>query len=118
MIKSVIPTAAGKSGSASVRAAVAQEAFRDREALFVDLDTSAAGLDEEQIAERLDRDGNNEVSHEKPPHWARQLLRAFKNPFIIVLLVLAVVQIFACSSISFWLCGRILKSQGFMKSQL
>ncbi len=32
----------------------------------------------------------NEVSHEKPPHWSLQLLHAFKNPFIVVLLVLAV----------------------------
>ena len=94
MIKSVIPTAAGKSGSSVVRAAVAQEAFRDRDALFADLDTGSAGLDEEQIADRLDRDGNNEVSHEKPPHWTRQLWRAFKNPFIIVLLILAIVQVF------------------------
>jgi Mg2+-importing ATPase len=93
MIKSVIPTAAGKSGAASVRALVAQEAFRDRDALLAELQTSPAGLDEEQIADRLDRDGNNEVSHEKPPHWSRQLWRAFKNPFIIVLVILAGVQV-------------------------
>ena len=86
--------ATGKSAGAPVRVAVALEAFRHNEALFAALDTSAAGLDAEQIAERLDRDGANEVSHEKPPHWSRQLLRAFKNPFIIVLLVLAVVQLF------------------------
>jgi len=85
---------AGKGAAAPVRAAVALEAFRHNEALLAALDTTLAGLNEEQIAERLDRDGANEVSHEKPPHWTRQLLRAFKNPFIIVLLILAVVQIF------------------------
>ncbi len=94
MIKQVIPSAAGKSGSAAVRVAVAQEAFRERDALLASLETSAAGLNEEQIDERLDRDGVNEVSHEKPPHWSRQLLRAFMNPFIVVLLILAVVQVF------------------------
>ena len=93
MIKQVIPTAAGKSGSAAVRIVVAQEAYRERDALLASLDTSMAGLDEEQIAERLDRDGVNEVSHEKPPHWTLQLLHAFKNPFIVVLLVLACVQL-------------------------
>jgi Mg2+-importing ATPase len=62
--------------------------------LLTEFDTSLDGLDEGQIAERLDRDGINEVTHEKPPHWSLQLLRAFKNPFIIVLLVLAIVQIF------------------------
>ncbi len=84
---------AGKGAVAAVRVPVALEAFRGNDALLAALDTSAAGLDAEQIAERLDRDGVNEVSHEKPPHWARQLLRAFKNPFIIVLLVLAGVQL-------------------------
>ncbi len=61
--------------------------------LLADLGTGQGGLDAEEIEERLHRDGFNEVSHEKPPHWSRQLLRAFKNPFIIVLLVLAVVQL-------------------------
>jgi P-type Mg2+ transporter len=86
--------AAGK-GAAAVHAAVAREAFRANDELLAALETTTAGLDEEQIEARLHRDGPNEVSHEKPPHWSRQLLRAFKNPFIIVLLVLAVVQIFA-----------------------
>jgi P-type Mg2+ transporter len=86
--------AAGK-GAAAVHAVAAQEAFRANDELLAALETTPAGLDEEQIEARLHRDGPNEVSHEKPPHWSRQLLRAFKNPFIIVLLVLAVVQIFA-----------------------
>jgi len=76
----------------------AQEAFRDNEALLAVLETSVHGLDEERITERLHRDGPNEVSHEKPPHWSLQLLRAFKNPFIIVLLVLAGVQLFTDDS--------------------
>ncbi|HKR76637.1 MAG TPA: magnesium-translocating P-type ATPase [Rhodanobacter sp.] len=76
----------------------AQEAFRDNEALLAALETTVHGLDEERITERLHRDGPNEVSHEKPPHWSLQLLRAFKNPFIVVLLVLAGVQLFADDS--------------------
>jgi P-type Mg2+ transporter len=69
------------------------DAFRPADELLRALDTRLDGLDEPAIAERLDRDGINEVGHEKPPHWAIQLLHAFKNPFIIVLLVLAVVQL-------------------------
>src|SRR5579859_6263490 len=91
--QTVTGKAASKGAAAPLRVAVAQEAFRHNEALLAALDTSAAGLNEEQIAERLDRDGPNEVSHEKPPHWSVQLLKAFKNPFIIVLLVLAAVQL-------------------------
>lgn len=70
------------------------DAFRPADELLRALDSRIDGLDEAAIAERLDRDGVNEVGHEKPPHWAVQLLHAFKNPFIIVLLVLAVVQLF------------------------
>jgi P-type Mg2+ transporter len=84
--------AAGK-GAAAVHAAVAQEAFRANDELLAALETTLAGLDEEQIETRLHRDGVNEVSHEKPPHWTLQLLHAFKNPFIVVLLVLACVQL-------------------------
>lgn len=76
-----------------LRVPVALEAFSPHETLFAALDTSAAGLNEEQIAERLNRDGPNHVSHEQPPHWSLQLLHAFKNPFIVVLLVLAGVQL-------------------------
>lgn len=70
------------------------DAFRPADELLRALDSRIDGLGEEAIAERLDRDGINEVGHEKPPHWSVQLLHAFKNPFIIVLLVLAVVQLF------------------------
>ncbi len=84
-----------KASPAVPRVAVAAEAFRPNEELLAVLETTPSGLDEAQISERLHRDGLNEVSHEKPPHWARQLLRAFKNPFIVVLLLLAVVEIFA-----------------------
>ncbi|MGB5940867.1 MAG: magnesium-translocating P-type ATPase [Rhodanobacter sp.] len=96
-IQGALPKAPGK-GAPAARVAVAQDAFRDNEALLAALDSTPAGLDEAQIAARLERDGINEVSHEKPPHWSRQLLRAFKNPFIIVLLVLAAVQLFTDAS--------------------
>jgi Mg2+-importing ATPase len=75
----------------TVRAA--QYAFQAADELLAKLDTRGDGLDAGQIETRLRRDGLNEVSHEKPPHWSRQLLRAFKNPFIAVLLILAGVQL-------------------------
>ncbi|MFZ0869636.1 MAG: magnesium-translocating P-type ATPase [Rhodanobacter sp.] len=85
--------AANKDAAGPLRVAVALEAFRANEALLASLDCTIGGLDEPQISERLDRDGFNEVSHEKPPHWLLQLLYAFKSPFIVVLLVLAGVQL-------------------------
>ncbi|WP_233839989.1 magnesium-translocating P-type ATPase [Dyella sp. 2HG41-7] len=91
--QAVMAKAVGKTTAAPPRVAAAQEAFKENEALLASLETTTAGLNEEEITERLSRDGVNEVSHEKPPHWTVQLLRAFKNPFIIVLLILAIVQI-------------------------
>ncbi|MGS1120600.1 magnesium-translocating P-type ATPase [Rhodanobacter sp. UC4436_H3] len=74
-------------------AATLGHAFRSPEALLDALQSNPGGLDAEQIRARLQRDGLNEVSREKPPHWSLQLLRAFRNPFIVVLLVLAGVQL-------------------------
>jgi Mg2+-importing ATPase len=85
--------AAGKTRAAHARPIVADSAWTDEAALLASLETTHAGLDEEQIEDRLDRDGVNQATHEKPPHWALQFARTFWNPFIIVLLVLAAVQL-------------------------
>jgi Mg2+-importing ATPase len=85
---------AAVAAKAFTNANASADAYRPADELLRSLDTRIDGLDEAAIAERLDRDGINEVGHEKPPHWSIQLLHAFRNPFIIVLLVLAVVQIF------------------------
>ncbi|MDE2225778.1 MAG: magnesium-translocating P-type ATPase [Xanthomonadaceae bacterium] len=84
---------ASKARAAHARPVVADTAWIDDAALLASLDATPAGLDEAQIEDRLDRDGVNEASHQKPPHWALQLARTFKNPFIIVLVVLAGVQL-------------------------
>ncbi len=86
----------GKSGHGAPLSAIvhaAQHALQPADELLVALDTGIDGLDAAQIKARLQRDGLNQISHQKPPHWSRQLLRAFKNPFIIVLLLLAGVQL-------------------------
>ncbi len=86
--------AAGKPrATAHARPLAADAAWTDEAALLASLETTPAGLDEEQIEDRLDRDGVNQATHERPPHWALQFARTFWNPFIIVLLVLAAVQL-------------------------
>ena len=42
---------------------------------------------------RLKKYGRNEISHEKPPTWYALLLRNFKNPFVILLLVIGTVSL-------------------------
>ncbi len=73
--------------------AASRYAAMDTHALLATLHSSPAGLGAREIEARLERDGANEVAHERPPHWSRQLLRAFRNPFIVVLVVLAGVQL-------------------------
>ena len=85
--------AAGKPSPMPAAVAAAAEAWRPVDELLAAFATGHGGLDEAAIQSRLQADGPNEVSHEKPPHWSRQLLHAFLNPFIIVLLALAVVQL-------------------------
>jgi P-type Mg2+ transporter len=50
------------------------------------------GLVERDAVERLAKGGPNEVAHERAPHWLAQLFVCFKNPFIIVLVTLAIIQ--------------------------
>ncbi|TNI21656.1 magnesium-translocating P-type ATPase [Aeromonas dhakensis] len=50
------------------------------------------GLTATEAANRLIQFGPNEVTHDKPPHALIQLLQAFKNPFVMVLIVLGLVS--------------------------
>ncbi|WP_321872001.1 magnesium-translocating P-type ATPase [Burkholderia ubonensis] len=70
----------------------AQEAARPLDDTLKALRTSTRGLTYEQAANRLQLDGPNEIAHDKPPHWTRQLLMSFHNPFVYVLLVLAAIS--------------------------
>ncbi|WP_080435001.1 magnesium-translocating P-type ATPase [Burkholderia ubonensis] len=70
----------------------AQEAARPLDDTLKALRTSMRGLTYEQAADRLQHHGPNEIAHDKPPHWTRQLLMSFHNPFVYVLLVLAAIS--------------------------
>ena len=61
-------------------------------AVLARLATTEAGLSTQEAAERLRRDGPNEVAHEKPlPAWLH-LWHCYKNPFNVLLTALAVVS--------------------------
>jgi Mg2+-importing ATPase len=59
------------------------------------LDTARSGLTPEQVEERLERYGPNEVTHEKPPTWYFQLFHAFLTPFNGVLFAVSIVSFFS-----------------------
>jgi Mg2+-importing ATPase len=58
------------------------------------LDAVRSGLTPEQVEERLEKYGPNEVTHEKPPTWYQQLFHAFVTPFNGVLFTVSVVSLF------------------------
>lgn len=58
--------------------------------LYTFLETYNKGLTEEAAEERQERYGLNEVEHAKAPSWISQLLNAFVNPFIGILVFIAV----------------------------
>jgi Mg2+-importing ATPase len=59
------------------------------------LDARRSGLTAEQVEERQEQYGLNEVTHEKPPSWYQQLFRAFLTPFNGVLFAVSVVSLFS-----------------------
>ena len=66
--------------------------------LLARFDTTAEGLPKTEVEDRLALFGPNEIAHERPPAWYVQLLLGFKNPFIVVLLTLAMVSFFTGDS--------------------
>jgi Mg2+-importing ATPase len=72
---------------------IVEQAHREIDTVLVALETSAEGLSRVEAMIRRARTGPNEIAHEKPPPIHLQFLYAFKNPFIILLLALAVVSI-------------------------
>jgi Mg2+-importing ATPase len=56
------------------------------------METSLEGLTDAEVERRRRIYGKNEVAHEKPPPWWFQFLKAFSSPFILVLLILAIVS--------------------------
>jgi Mg2+-importing ATPase len=65
----------------------------DESLLFGMLDSTAEGLTTDTAEERTRTYGLNEVQHEKAPAWYQQLLQAFINPFIGILIIIAVISL-------------------------
>ena len=64
------------------------------EQLYLKMDTSENGLDENKVDILRDQFGLNEISHEKKDSVGKKLFEAFINPFTIVLFVLGIISLF------------------------
>lgn len=68
-------------------------AVKERNQCFQILDSNENGLQASSISTRQRQFGLNEIEHEKPPLWYKQLFHAFLNPFIGILIVLAIISL-------------------------
>jgi Mg2+-importing ATPase len=87
------PVPVRKEGLAGSTLPAVQEAARELPDLLTSLSTGPDGLQRVEALFRRGKYGPNEVARERPPRWYVQLLWAFKNPFVLLLLALAVVSV-------------------------
>ncbi|NNG64114.1 magnesium-translocating P-type ATPase, partial [Pseudomonas fragi] len=84
--------------SAADRAKLSMRAAREAQnglsATLANVKATTDGLTLLEASKRLQLEGYNEVAHDKPPHAIVQFLLALHNPFIYVLLTLAVISFF------------------------
>lgn len=76
-----------------------REAKNSLEQTLDHLATSRHGLDQTEAEKRLLRDGANEVARDTTPPAIIQLIKAFNNPFIYVLITLSAISFYT----DFWL---------------
>jgi Mg2+-importing ATPase len=72
---------------------LAEFSGRDIRSVFRRLNTAREGLDSVEAGLRLEVYGQNEIAAEKPTPWFIQLVKAFINPFIGILIFLAGVSL-------------------------
>ncbi|MBP6429882.1 MAG: magnesium-translocating P-type ATPase, partial [Bacteroidales bacterium] len=62
------------------------------EEIFDSFSTSITGLDEESVEKKRRKYGLNRIKREKAPSWVKQLVSAFINPFIGILILIAIIS--------------------------
>jgi len=90
----------GASGKPDARRAMAAPVSHDMQRIASDnvtdalarMDSHVHGLTGTQALARQARFGANEVAHEKPLHWSAHLWHCYKNPFNLLLSVLAAIS--------------------------
>lgn len=60
--------------------------------IYAMLESSAEGITSATAKDRTQRFGKNVVQHDRAPSWLKQLLQAFANPFILILLVISLIS--------------------------
>ena len=92
MLDTVAQTGVDRGVPATLAQTLIAVARSNKDVLFKTLDTHIDGLSESQAETIRERVGLNEVEHEKPLPWWRHLWHCYKNPFNLLLTLLAVVS--------------------------
>ena len=93
IIKSKLPFNPNANSWEEVATAKLREAGRNYiEEYFIITDGNPEGLSTEEVSDKIEANGLNEVHHEQAPSWIKQLFEAFVNPFIGVLIIIAIVS--------------------------
>ena len=70
-----------------------QIAVANKASFLQTLESRETGLSEQEVEIKQEKYGLNEVAHEKAPSWYSQLFAAFVNPFIGVLIIIAIISL-------------------------
>jgi Mg2+-importing ATPase len=68
-------------------------AQQDPKSVYTHFNTSRKGLNEEEVEDRLKEFGDNEIAKERRDKWFIMLIKAFINPFIGILMFLALISL-------------------------
>lgn len=69
-----------------------QASSQDDKYVYAMLETNEQGITKVMAEERRQKFGLNEVQHQMAPRWYKQLIDAFANPFIYILIAIALVS--------------------------
>ena len=92
LLDTLVQTGVSRDVPATLAHMLVAAAESDPEALLKTLDTHPDGLTDGQADMVRTRIGLNEVEHEKPLSWSLHLWHCYKNPFNLLLTVLAIVS--------------------------
>lgn len=92
LLDTVTQTGVSREVPASLTKTLVAAAIADTDALLTQLDSHIDGLSDAQAEIIRERVGLNEVEHEKPLPWWWHLWHCYKNPFNLLLTLLAVIS--------------------------
>ena len=92
LLETLTRTGVNREPPAALARSLVEAATCDAEALLGRLGSCSGGLTEAQAAIVRERAGLNEVEHDKPPAWWLDLWHSYRNPFNLLLTLLAAVS--------------------------